>query len=180
MISFFKALARIIEKTSMVMGYLAGVWVVIMTLVLFYSVVSRRVFNRPLVWDIDFTEIAMVVMVYLGVAYTTQIDGHVAMDAVYQRLSPRGQARVRVFVDIVVVVFAAVALWLGWSQAADFLRRWPLTAAATLPIAPAVVLIPVGMGLLLLQALVLLVRHTSKLFQSQETAGPTGPAYETR
>ena len=172
MVSYVKAIARIIDKVSLFMGYLAGIWVVVMTLALGYEVVARRVFNRPTIWVVDFTEIAMVIMVYLAVAYTTQIDGHVAMDAVYARLSPKSQGRVMIFVDVVMVVFAAVVLWLGWQNAVDFVTRGPLTQAAKLPIAPAAVLIPIGLALLLLQTLVMLGRHTAKAFQSQEIPEP--------
>lgn len=172
----FKTIARVIDKMSLVMGYLAGLWVVGMTLALFYSVVSRRVFNRPLIWDVDFAEIAMVIMVYLGVAYTTQVDGHVAMDAVFMRLSPKGQNRVLVFVDLVMVVFAAIALWLGWGTAGGHMHS--LTQAATLPQAPGYVMIPIGLALLLLQALTMLGRHVASLFQSKEAPLPSAQASE--
>lgn len=172
MTSFFRSIARIIDTASLAMGFLAGIWVVVMTLALGYEVVVRRIFNNPTIWVVDFTEIAMVVMVYLGVAYTTKIDGHVAMDAVYTRMSPKTQDRMRIFIDLVMVGFAVVILWLGWQDAVDFVRRQPLTQAANLPIAPAVVLIPVGVALLLLQTLVMLGRHISKVVQSQKTPEP--------
>lgn len=168
------SVARFIETISTTLGLIAGAWVVVMTGALGYEVVARRIFNRPTIWAMDFSEIAMVVMVYLGVAYTTKIGGHVSMDAVYVRLAPKNQTRVRIFVDLSMLGFAVVALWLGWKDAADFLHRWPLTQAAYLPIAPAVILIPFGVALMLLQVLVLLGRDISGLFSKNQQVSSIG------
>lgn len=162
-----------IEWIGRVLGIVAGLVVVAMTCVMAFEAISRYVFNSPTTWALDVSEMLMLPIVYLGVAYATQVGAHVKVDAVVMRLSPAKQARVAVFSYLVSLAFAGMALWLGWQDAVDFAQRWPLTTAARLPVAPVVMLLPLGAALFCLQLLVLLSREISRVRRfADQTAQP--------
>ena len=52
----------------------------------FCDVVGRYVFNSPFTFTVEFTQLSMGLIVYLGVGLTTHDRGHIVVDVVTLRL----------------------------------------------------------------------------------------------
>ncbi len=94
-----------------------------LVLVLFTEVVLRHVFIAPTMWAHDTARMLLATIATMGLAYTHRHDGHVRIDLLYRRLSPRGKAVLNVVCALllffpVVIIFvyagyhALIASWI--------------------------------------------------------------------
>jgi len=101
----------------------------------------------------------------LGAGYTLKHNGHVRIDVIYGRLSPRAQAWIDLFGSLLFLLpVAGLMAWFSWSMfieawsiqevSADSggLLRWPIKLA-----------IPLGFGLLFLQGLAEIIKRIGML-----------------
>ena len=84
---------RIIDRASEWTGKCASFLVVILTLAIGYDITVRYLFAKANFWPYDLT--------MLGAAYCHYLKGHVRMDLIYSRLSPRGRAKM----DVICYIF---------------------------------------------------------------------------
>ncbi len=87
---------RIIDRASEWTGKGASFLVVILTLAIGYDITVRYLFAKANFWPYDLTYMLYGSYTMLGVAYCHYRKGHVRMDLIYSRLSPKGQARMDV------------------------------------------------------------------------------------
>ncbi|MCW8871174.1 TRAP transporter small permease subunit [Pseudomonadota bacterium] len=84
------------DRFSDVMGWLAGVLNLIMLLNVFYDAIARYFFNTGSI-ALQEMEWHLFSMVFLfGIAYALKEDGHVRVDVLYDRFSPRWKAIVNI------------------------------------------------------------------------------------
>ena len=101
----------------------------------------------------------------LGAGYTLKHNGHVRIDVIYARLSPRGQAWIDIFGGVLFLLpVAGLMAWFSWSmfveswaiqeRSADSggLLRWPIKLA-----------VPIGFALLFLQGLAEIIKRVGVL-----------------
>ncbi len=106
------ALVRLIERLSGGLGVLGAIIVAPLILATVYEVFSRYLFNAPTIWAYEIAYMAMGTNFLLGAAVTLRDRGHIRIDLLYARWSPKTQA----LIDIVgyVCLFLPVAWWLSW------------------------------------------------------------------
>jgi TRAP-type C4-dicarboxylate transport system permease small subunit len=75
------------------------------------DIVGRTFFAQPLPGTVELTELAVVVLVYLGLPRAENEGAHISADLLYVRLLPRSQAAMRVFAGAVSLVVIAVMTW---------------------------------------------------------------------
>ena len=84
------------DRFSDVMGWVAGVLNLIMLVNVFYDAIARYFFNTGSI-ALQETEWHLFSMVFLfGIAYALKEDGHVRVDVLYDRFSPRWKAIVNI------------------------------------------------------------------------------------
>lgn len=155
-----KRLLRWIDRLNEWVGKTTCVLIVILTLLVGYQVFRRYVLNRPTIWEFESCTYLFGIFFMLGAGYTHLKKGHVSIDILEQRLSPRKRALLALAGTLFLVVpFLAVMTW----QAVDFASRsWATLerSASTWgpPLYPVKTFMPVGFGLLTLQAVSWLVR----------------------
>lgn len=151
----FKKIVTNINKGMMIV---IGTLILFMAITLFYSVVMRYLFNKPLIWSFDLTEWFTGMSAFLGGGYALLRGSHVKVDIFYEKFP----LRIRSFIDICTSVFlfliVAVLIWKGSEQV---VQNFQMGAVASSGLNIAVwikwVMVPVGGLLLGLQALIKLV-----------------------
>jgi len=128
----------------------------ILTLVfiLLFEAISRYAFNKPLEWSIELATFVMGTYFFIGGGYVLLTEGHVRMDALYSRWSPRKRAIADVATFFPVGVWLIVFL-LGGIRNVEFslsLGQHSQTPWAP-PLAPIKIIMVVGVVLILLQAI---------------------------
>lgn len=113
------------------------------------------------------------VIFLLGAAYLLKRDGHIRVDILHSRLPPR----VRAWVDIVGTVlllapFCALVIWFSLEYVGRSWSRMEMSPnPGGLPLYPIKTLIPLALGLLVLQGLSELIKRLA--FLAGITADPT-------
>jgi len=89
-------LEKVFDRFSDLMGWIAGVLNLLMLLNVFYDAIMRYFFNRGSI-ALQEMEWHLFAMVFLfGIAYALKEDGHVRVDVLYDRFSPRHKAMVNI------------------------------------------------------------------------------------
>lgn len=110
------ALAKLID----VVGYLCGLLLILMVLNVFYDVVMRYVFNNPSIGMQELEWHLFATMFMFGIGYTLKERGHVRVDIVYDRLSPKAQAWIDLIGGLVFAIpFTALIVYYGYGYAFD-------------------------------------------------------------
>jgi TRAP-type mannitol/chloroaromatic compound transport system permease small subunit len=91
-----RKILRIVDRLSEWTGKISSFLVMFMVLFIMYEVIMRYFFNKPAAWVFDTTYMIYGAHAMLGAAYCHYAKGHVRMDLLYARLSPRTQAIVDV------------------------------------------------------------------------------------
>jgi len=99
--SFFKAVCRWIDALNGLVG--RGVaWITfLLVITVFFNVVLRYAFDRSFVFTQELEWHLFALIFLLGAGCTLLHDGHVRVDIIYQRLSPKGRA----WINLIGVIF---------------------------------------------------------------------------
>ena len=155
-----KFFVRFVETISDRIGIIASVLIPAMTLVLFYEVIARYVFDRPTIWAFD---VAIFMFGYCGLLAGPCVlkrNEHINVDIVYNLFSPRGKAVLNVISGLLFFFFIVLVI-LTCSEVAfssiAFGDRRPSEWAP--PIGHYKLLIPIGAFFLLLQGMANWIRN---------------------
>lgn len=150
---------RYIDSISDLSGKIVSFLILILMGVVLIAVVMRYVVNRPTIWSHETGLYLFGGIIMLGAAYTLRHEGHVRMDALYGRFSPRGRAITDLATFIFFFLFIIVLLWKGWDMTWKAIRFMERTESFWGPVIwPSRIVIPIGAFLLLLQGLAKFVR----------------------
>jgi TRAP-type C4-dicarboxylate transport system permease small subunit len=97
------------------------------------DVVGRSFFNKPIPGTFELSEYMLAVIVLLGAAYTQQVKGHVGVDFLTRRCSPKTRAVFQAITALAGLLIIAVLAWQGYVEGihekavSDQLRvpQWP-------------------------------------------------------
>jgi len=112
-----RTVIRVIDSISEWVGKTARWFVVALVLLETYGVIRRYVFNAPELWPYEVAIMLGAAVWILGLSYVHRYDGHVRVDVIYSRLSPRLRGIIDVigsilsFFPIFILVLYVSANW---------------------------------------------------------------------
>lgn len=159
----FRLYVLVIDRFSQAVGLVTMYLVVAMMGVLLVNAVTRNVLNMPLVWGIEAAQFILAAYYTVGGAYSLQLGDHVRMDLLYERLSPRGRAKMDVATNGF-MVFYLVTLLFGSISSARYAieydqRNFSMWNPSMIPIK---IIMVCGIALVLLQAVSILIKDIAK------------------
>lgn len=114
-------LIRPLEAVTRMAGKLAAWLIVPLAASMVWEVVSRYFFANPTIWAYEVAYMQMGALFFLGIAYVSQIDGHVRVDLAYQSFSPRWKS----VMDLAGSVFIfPLIIWLCFGLWDYFENAW--------------------------------------------------------
>ncbi len=124
-------------------------------LMLSYEVVARYFFTRPTIWAAELSQLCLIWGCLIGMPWVLASRRHIQITAL-TALLPRAVARFLEFsVMLTIMAFSTVLLIRGWDIFYDSFERGRTTGSLLdLPSWVAELAVPVGFGLLLVQAAV--------------------------
>lgn len=124
----------------------AMILIVAMMLMVTGDVAGRYLFHSPLTGALELTEFFMVGIVYAALAYTQFSKGHINIELLVDRYSPRKKLIVETISLFIGLGFFALVLWQGGRMAwvAWQIREIAFTAAMSMPVYPAKFMVPIG------------------------------------
>lgn len=143
---------KALDKACSFLSLLAGLILVFITLSIGYSILTRAIGIRGIVWVVQFNEYALLWMTFLGTAWLLSRNKHVSVNLILQRLSD-GQRKVfYVIHGLMGMVLCATLCWFTALTALEKIGRNVIDVQAVdVPIGYVLVVIPVGFFLLFLQ-----------------------------
>jgi TRAP-type C4-dicarboxylate transport system permease small subunit len=117
-----KTLRLYVEKFNLAIGYLCGLGILVMGLVLAYEVVCRYFFDSPTIWAQETSVYIFMWTMLAGSAYTLMKGKHVRIDLLFERLSQRMQCRLDILTSLIGVAFSAVVSWQAWEMMLSSLK----------------------------------------------------------
>jgi len=155
-----------------------GKWVSYLMLVVFVLLLAevgiRLVMGSPVVWTGELAQLVFGAYAVLSGGYIMAHHGHVNVDLLYSRFSPRVKAVVDIFTSVLFFVFVGALVYFGSSMAYESMEFWERSQSAwNPPIWPVKLAIPVGAVLLLLQGIVKLIQD---ILTALDVAPPPGQA----
>ena len=111
-----KTLRLYVEKFNLAIGYLCGLGILTMGLVLAYEVVCRYFFDSPTIWAQETSVYIFMWTMLAGSAYTLMQGKHVRIDLIFERLPRKAQQVLDVLTSLVGIAFSAVVSWQAWEM----------------------------------------------------------------
>jgi TRAP-type C4-dicarboxylate transport system permease small subunit len=146
-------LVRIFDSTLNILVILTCLILTFVTVSVCLEVVLRYFFNRPQVWVIELSEYALLYITFLGAAWVLKLEGHVTVDLVTNRLSPKGRAFFSFISFVICSIVSGVLFLYGtrvtWSYFSKGLYN---PTILEIPTAAILIVIPVGGITLLVQS----------------------------
>jgi TRAP-type mannitol/chloroaromatic compound transport system permease small subunit len=150
----------VIDSISDWTGKISSFLIVIITGVILFEVIARYIFNAPTTWAFEISLSLYGIYVALLGAYVLVTGGHVNVDILYARLSPRTKAGVSLFSWLVFFLWCGALVWTGWIRGWESLLIGERESTAFgCPIYPVKLSLAVGGSFLFLQGLAGYIRN---------------------
>ena len=144
----------VFDRTIGILAFLSGVLIIFAMLVVCTDVSSRFFWNYPIMWVPEITALSLLFIAFLGTTWLLKEEGHVRVDIILARVSPRTQALLGIFASIIGIFTCLFLVWYGIQVS------WQFTAEGIadptileLPKGPISTIIPIGSFLLFIQFL---------------------------
>ncbi|HBW36014.1 TRAP transporter small permease [Desulfosporosinus sp. BICA1-9] len=148
----------LIRKVSAAAHTLAGIILGVMFLSMVANIIARKL-GVSMIWVEELSGYGAVWATYLGIAFALREERHVRVDILTRKLPPRGQELMRFLGDLVCVVFSALITWKGFYLIWSSYISGRHTPFLEIPIYLLQIVLPVGMILFGLEALMDAVRY---------------------
>lgn len=136
------------------MAVISGLTILFMMLSSTIDATARYLLNRPLAGVLESNEAALVICVFMGLAWTQIERGHIRVMVLYHRLSPRAKSYMNLIVWVIALVFVAILMrQTGIGALESFSTREFRWGSVQMPIWWVKALIPFGCGMLAIQLL---------------------------
>lgn len=152
---------RVVDIICEWTGKLSSSLVIFLILVIVYEVISRYGFNAPTIWAWEVSRMLGGSLFVLGFAWILIMKGHIRVDLLYKRLSPRGQA----ILDVVFTLLLVFPLWavvlphmIEWTRESWAIREVSSDSAWRVMIYPFRTVAPVAIALLVLALIATFIR----------------------
>jgi TRAP-type C4-dicarboxylate transport system permease small subunit len=154
------AASTLARKLDAALGWLvesvASVLVLVEIGVLFSGVVARYAFHKPIVWSDELASILFLWLSMLGAVVALRRGEHMRMTALVDRLRPASRALMETIAICASLAFLGLVMHPAWEYASE--EAAIVTPALEISNVMRAAAIPVGIGLMLVVALLRLVR----------------------
>jgi TRAP-type transport system small permease protein len=155
-------IVRAIRRANAVLHHAAGATMLALLLWTVIDIVGRSVFGSPMRGTVELTELAVVVLVYLGLGHVEHRDAHISVDLLFVRLGTRGQLVMRVVASSISLAVVALLTWRLYLFAGQLQAGGYTTGVLRVPLHPVAIVGVVGAAgffLAILTNLVLVLRE---------------------
>lgn len=129
---------------TLALARVATVALALIAVVTLCDVIARKVFNSGFTFTVETTEMAMALIVFLGVGLVTHRREHIVVDVVTLRLPERVRIWLSLVTNILSLGFVVLMVWRLWLQAAFIAGKGDTTPILNFPLAPIAYLIAAG------------------------------------
>jgi TRAP-type transport system small permease protein len=127
--------------------------------------VVLRAFGHPIFGSIDVVKFLAVLVLACAMPITHREGGHIGVDLLVQKFSPRTQSVVDSITSLVALVLFAVVSWEMWLYARELAIKGEVSMTIEIPVYPFIYCVSICFGIFCLTILVDLINHVRKAAQ---------------
>lgn len=155
--SLLSRIDRGVYKLEKTIAFVAGAVTLVLMGLAVVSVGGRNMFNAPLPGYVDWMELSMPLIAFLGISYAMRDGGHIRMDILVGQLKGRALWAAEFVTTLVTLALIVLLIWGSW---AHFDRSFdcsrPLCSSDStidigMPLWPAKIIVPLCFSLLALR-----------------------------
>ena len=151
----FSSIESFVVGFNKILVFIASVMMAGLVVIVCLDLTLRYFFNSPLLWGTEVTEILLLYITFLGMAWVFREDGHVVIDVFTGKAMGRKKQILNGINYFLVGIVSAVLIYYGFSATLDHFKRGVFNPTVIeTPIALIIVVIPVGSIPLFLEVLV--------------------------
>ncbi|HEX2830063.1 MAG TPA: TRAP transporter small permease [Burkholderiales bacterium] len=154
---------RLVRRVNLLVQYVVIAQFAVLVAVVAAAVFWRYVLNDSIVWAEELSRYLFVWISFLGGGLGVGTNIHVGVDSLVELLPARPKLVVQIAVELLIVVFTGVLIWVGW----QFMMFGMRSDALLLPIKMGHVYmaVPAGGVVMLANVLLNLARHVRTLVE---------------
>lgn len=154
---------RSVDAVNKVVGKFSMYLVFLMMGILLFESVSRTLFDKPHIWVVEMAQFTMAAYYLLGGGYSMILRGHVRMDLLYGRWSPRRKG-IMDAITTPFMIFYLIFLLIGGLSSIEYALTYGQTNYTPWapPLAPIKIIMTLGIFLMLLQAIATFFKDIAK------------------
>jgi TRAP-type transport system small permease protein len=130
------ATERVVVRWARRLSLVSGWLLLGMALLTVLDASLRYGLNRPLPATFELTELLLATVIFFGLPYTGLLDGHVTVDVLAGRLSPRGRFALTATAGLVMAALLTTITWEMGRLAGEVVRTSRTTITARIPVFP--------------------------------------------
>jgi tripartite ATP-independent transporter DctM subunit len=141
-----------------------------MVVVTFIDVFMRYIFSQPIKGVLEITEVMMICAVFLAVAHTQNEKGHISIDVITARLTPKAQVVMEFITNLLGVGIFSIATWRILAQTIFFIQEHRLHSQyIQIPSGPFAAVVFLGCTMLLILLIRDLLRNLTEALRLELT-----------
>jgi len=149
------AFRNFVNGLSRLMGFLASMCIVVITVAMLAEVFYRYVLGRSFLGVIEFVELLMAFIFFALLSNTQYLKGHLRLSLFTGLLPQRAATVLETFVLLLVLVFVGIVAWQAWIDSIhSTVTNQIRFGAVPFPVWPAKLAASVGLSIMVLQLLV--------------------------
>jgi TRAP-type C4-dicarboxylate transport system permease small subunit len=149
------AFRTLVNGLSRMMGLLACMCIVVITVAMLAEVFYRYVLGRSFLGVIELVELLMAFIFFALLSNTQYLKGHLRLNLFTGRLPQRMAVVLETFVLLIVMVFLGIVAWQAWIDSIDSTVTNQIRfGAIEFPVWPGKIAASVGLSIMVLQLLV--------------------------
>jgi TRAP-type C4-dicarboxylate transport system permease small subunit len=150
-----KMLYRTADHLINIGAYLSGFFIIVTTIMIFFEVVSRAIFNQPTVWATELSIYAIIGSCFLGSAYAVRTYSHITVDLLINSVNDRFKTILAYLSNALGLVFSFIFTFYGFHHSMKTMELGVTSASLLrIPMYLPELLLPIG-GVLLCLAFIL-------------------------
>ncbi|MRR38991.1 TRAP transporter small permease, partial [bacterium] len=140
------------DKLNITGGFISGLSILIIGLIVTYEVVLRYLFNAPTTWVLEISIYLCIACVFLAGGYALKEKQHIYVDVVTNKLSERNRILFQIISLAISLVYTAVLTWKGAGMAYHaFIMHEVSPTVLNVPVAIPHAVVPIGGFMLIVE-----------------------------
>ena len=153
------AIDRLVHRIEKLTALICGLSIFALMFVGVVHVLGRKFFDMPIFGYIDIVEIMMAFMVFLAIAFTERLGGHIRMELFVGMLRGRWLAVFELVGVVLGLAVVGVLLVYSWDHAMRAFYLGDSTIDAQIPLWPSKLIVPISLAILFVRLLVSLAAY---------------------
>lgn len=160
-------------RVMAILNAIGTAWVAGITILICCDIFGRALFHAPVIGVPEIVKVSVVGIVWLQMAHTLKINGHLRSDAILNRLSPGGRSLVDLVSFALGTVVFGLVVYSGWDT---MITAWELgefegEEPVRVPTYPIRSIVLLGAGLTSLQFFLMLFKVISEIAAKSRKEG---------